>query len=318
MTPSPRSSLACLLIATSFAVAQEPVDSTDALPAAEPPRQETRSNSPTTKIPPSDTALFDLGSVEVVGRRDRGYKSRYSYGATKVGMETRDIPQSLTTVTKELIQDQGARRLADVVNNVAGVNVFSTYDDIVLRGFRSWGGALVNGHKAPSGWYSPTLFNVERLEVVKGPASALFSNVVPGGTVNYVTRKPLETSRKEVTLSTGSFDDYAASIDLTGPVDSEKRTLYRAILGYENSGSFRDNLQNRTLFAAPSLTFRPDASTNLHAELVVSRNTTGLDRGMPSTRDAKSPDLPISTNLMQPGDFLQTDQIGRASCRETV
>ncbi len=257
----------------------------------------------------SSPATVELRKVEVVGRERRSYKSDYSYGATKMPMASKDIPQSISTVTKELIQEQGALRIHDIANNVAGVNVFSTYDDIVLRGFRSWGMGLINGQKVPGGWYPPTLRGIERVEVVKGPASALFSNVVPGGVVNYVTKKPLAAPYREVNVATGSWNAYRAATDFSGPLNEEKSVLYRLNLGYENAESFRSQRFDRTLFVSPSFTVLPDEATLLNAEITWTRHLSVLDRGMPSTENAKFPDMPIGLSVSQPGDFINSDRL---------
>src|SRR5688572_22183426 len=101
-------------------------------------------------------ATQKLQTVEVTGRKENSYKNDRSFSATKIEMAIKDVPQSISTVTKELMQDQQAFRTGDVVKNVSGVNQFSSYDDLTLRGFRS-STQLVNGLKTVTGFWSQPL-----------------------------------------------------------------------------------------------------------------------------------------------------------------
>ena len=165
-----------------------------------------RANETTTISLVFDSAAQTLQTVEVTGRKSSSYKSDYSFSATKVQMALIDIPQTVSTVTKELIQDKQAVRLNDVVQHVAGVSQFSVYDDITVRGFRSTvgGNRLINGLRVANNWTSPNLVNIEKIEVIKGPASAAFANSNPGGTVNLITKKPLDESRQFISFGVGS------------------------------------------------------------------------------------------------------------------
>ncbi|MEM8969371.1 MAG: TonB-dependent receptor [Bacteroidota bacterium] len=255
----------------------------------------------------------ELQTVEVIGRRETDYKSDYSFSATKVESQTIDIPQTISTVTKELIQDQQAYRLKDVVKNVAGVNKFSVYDDITIRGFRTFDGnsRLINGLRSYGNfWTSPLLVNIERVEVIKGPASAMFANTNPGGTINMVTKKPLEEDRKSLSFTTGSWNTYRAQADFTGPINEEKTLLYRLNLGYENAESFRDLIKHETAVVAPSISFLPRDGTRVNFDLVYSNINTLLDRGRPIFQNDNSlTSTPIDINLNKPGDFLKQQNL---------
>lgn len=202
-----------------------------------------------------------LQTVEVTGRKDNSYKNDRSFSATKIEMAVKDVPQAISTVTKELMQDQQAFRMGDIVKNVSGVNQFSGYDDFTLRGFRS-NTQLLNGLRTVTGfWSMPLLVNIERVEVIKGPAAALFGNTDPGGTINSVTKKPLDVNRKTFGFSAGSFQTYRGTIDLTGPLNEEKTVLYRLNLGYENSETFKTNSATENIVISPSISFAPTNKT---------------------------------------------------------
>jgi iron complex outermembrane recepter protein len=260
-----------------------------------------------------EPSITELQSVEIIGRRESSYKSDYSFSATKTQTAIIDIPQTVSTVTKELIQDQQSYRLKDVVKIIAGTNQFSVYDDIVIRGFRnsSSNGRLLNGLRTYNNfWQSPLLVNIERIEVIKGPASAMFSNTNPGGTVNMVTKKPLDEQRIGLNFTTGSWNTYRATADFTGPMTSDKKVLYRVNLGYENAESFRDYTPSKTFVVAPSVSFIPNDNTRLNIDMVYTQNNGVLDRGRP----VRSGELdifatPINLTLTQPGDYLNFNDL---------
>ena len=255
----------------------------------------------------------NLREVEVTGIKERSYKNENSFSYTKTEMPVKDIPQSISSVTKELIQDRQALRLKEIIQHVAGVNEFSVYDEITMRGFRSSGthGRLLNGLRTYNNyWTSPLLVTIERVEFIKGPASAVFANTNPGGTVNMVTKKPLDERRHNLSFTTGSFNSIRAMGDFTGPLKSDKTLLYRLNVGYENAETFRENISNKSFVVATSISFLPTERTRFNADFIYTNVNTALDRGRPTIQNAK--DLfstPISLNVGQPGDFLKQQSV---------
>ncbi len=221
--------------------------------------------------------------IEVLGRKARTYTNDISFVGTKTGTDIRETPQSISVVTKELIDDRQMYRIGEVAKNVSGVNQFSHYNDLTIRGFRSADDVrLINGLRSGAFFFTqPLLVNIERVEVIKGPASALFGNTYPGGTVNMVTKKPLAEDRKSITFTTGSFNTYRGALDFTGPIFENKSLLYRINIGYENAQSFRNLQFNEALTAAPSVTFLPSEQTSVNFDLVFTDINTRLDRGQP-------------------------------------
>jgi iron complex outermembrane recepter protein len=257
--------------------------------------------------------ITQLQSVEIFGRRESSYKSDYSFSATKTQTALIDIPQTVSTVTKELIQDQQSYRLKDVVKTVSGINQFSVYDDITIRGFRnsSSNGRLLNGLRTYNNfWQSPLLVNIERVEVIKGPASAMFSNTNPGGTINMVTKKPLSERRIGLNFTTGSWNTYRATADFTGPMTKDEKVLYRVNLGYENAESFRDYTPSKTFVIAPSISFVPSENTQVNIDMVYTQNNGVLDRGRPVRQgELDIFATPINLTLTQPGDQLNINDV---------
>ena len=222
-----------------------------------------------------------LQEVEILGRKAKTYKNDETFAATKTATKLKDVPQAVSYVTKEIFADQQAYRVNDIVKNVSGVNQYSWYDDFSMRGFRS-GETYINGLRV-IGLFGPQplLANIERVEVLKGPASAMFGNSSPGGTMNRVTKKPLTEDRKSINFTTGSFNTLRSSLDFTGPMNKSKSLLYRLNIAYENSGSFRDLQENKTLLIAPSISFLPTDKTSINFDLVIQKFDGKLDRGQP-------------------------------------
>ncbi|GAB3298101.1 TonB-dependent siderophore receptor [Hymenobacter tenuis] len=261
-------------------------------------------------LSPTTTALQE---VEVLGRKETTYKSEYSLVGTKTATRPLDVPQSISTVTKELMEDRQALRLPEVVKNVTGVTQYSHYDDLTIRGFRNGyesGFRLLNGLRSGFSYgnsftQAPLTVNLERVEILKGPGAALYGDINPGGTVNMVTKKPLDVARQAVSFSTGSYNTMRATADLTGPLTEQKNVLFRFNTGFEKSNTFRRVNDTRSLMVAPTVTFRPTDKTTLNAELVYTHIDGYLDRGLP-IRGGDLYALPRSFTLSQPSDYFRT------------
>jgi iron complex outermembrane receptor protein len=225
----------------------------------------------------------ELQTVEVVGRIDRDYQSNYSFSATKSAIENKELPQSLSTITKELISDRQAFQLADAVKIVSGVAPSSFYNQYNIRGIsQNEEGQIVNGMRTRQYYFlQPITSNIERIEVLKGPASVTFSSVDPGGSINMVTKKPLATERREVSMGVGSFSTMRATIDFTGPLNESKTLLYRINGGVQQGRSYRDLVKNNALLVSPSISYIPNDKTAINAEMIYSNSTGTLDRGQP-------------------------------------
>ena len=248
---------------------------------------------------------FDLQTVEVKGRRAHSYKSDYSFSATKTQDSLIRIPQTISSITKELIQDRMNFVLKDAVTEAAGVSSYSGYDEYTIRGFRAENARLINGLRGYNTTYtSNMLVNIERVEIIKGPTATLYGNGDPGGTINLVTKKPLEQKEKEVSIAGGSWNHVRAGTDITGPINKKKTVLYRFNAGYDNTKSFRDLGYAKSYQLAPSFSFIPNNRISLNADISLSHINTILDRGQPSFEDGSLTSTPINVTASQPGDYL--------------
>jgi iron complex outermembrane receptor protein len=256
-----------------------------------------------------------LQTVEVVGRSAQKYNSDYSFSATKTAILNKDLPQSIGTVTKELITDRQAFQLADAVKIVPGVIPSSFYNQYSIRGIsQNEEGQIINGMRTRQYYFlQPVTTNIERVEVLKGPASATFASVDPGGSINLVTKKPLAVDRKEISLSAGSFSTIRGALDFTGPLNKEKTLLYRLNGGYQEAKSYRDLVRNNSMLISPSFSYIPDSNTAINVEMIISYLNGNLDRGQPifgaqaGVTDLNS--TPIALNLSAGNDFFKSKEL---------
>lgn len=256
-----------------------------------------------------------LQTVEIIGRSSKKYNSDYSFSATKTASLNKDIPQSISTITKELITDKGAFYLADAVKMASGVIPSSFYNQYTIRGIsQNEEGQIINGMRTRQYYFlQPLTNNIERVEVIKGPSSATFSSVDPGGSINLVTKKPLTVDRKEVSLSAGSFSTFRGTLDFTGPLNDSKTLLYRVNGAYQEAKSYRDLVGNKSFLLSPSFSYIPNEKTAINTELILSNMTGNLDRGQPifgAVAGVTSLNSsPISLNLGAPNDFFKSKDV---------
>ena len=264
------------------------------------------------KMDSDSTKVSQLNTVEIIGRKETSYKNTSSFSGTKVNLALKDTPQSIGYVTKELMLDQNATTVNDVVKNISGINQYSFYNDFSIRGNRVTGnkvvggGMLLNGMKAQTSLWRPmSLANIERVEVIKGPASAMFGNASPGGVINRITKKPLATRMRSITTSIGSFNTLKTYADFTGPANKSKTLLYRLNLGYETTDTFRDLQSSKNIIIAPSFSYLPTDKTRLNIDIFY-RNMNGkLDRAQSVFGEGDLYSTPISQSLSAANDYLK-------------
>ncbi|MEH1855143.1 MAG: TonB-dependent siderophore receptor [Nostoc sp.] len=243
--------------------------------AQQPPQTQTtpQVEQPTNPTQPKQPSAPDNQPIELVvtGEQD-GYSVPDATTATKTGTPLRDIPQSIQVVPQQVLRDQQVTRLNDALRNVPGVissfgsDVTSETSQFTIRGFATSDTLLKNGLADPLGARSLELSNIDRVEVLKGPASALFGNGSPGGTVNLITKQPLATPYYAVEATVGSDSYYRGAVDLSGPLNDDKTALYRLNVSYKDAGSFIDFAHGKNLLIAPVLSFAIDDRTKLSLE----------------------------------------------------
>jgi iron complex outermembrane receptor protein len=235
-----------------------------------------------TTVVPDITFQEDASQLnEIVITGERSYQNEVSSLASKSTAPLKDIPQAISYVTKELIQDQKAFRFTDIVKNISGVTQESITGDLTIRGFGTGSNVMINGLRISKEWTPTLISNLERVEVIKGANSALYGYSDPGGTMNSVTKKPLDMSLQALSISAGSFSTMRAEGDFTGPLNESKTLLYRLNIAYQDAGSFRDLQERKDILVAPSVSFLPNHKTRIDLDLIYNSIDGRVDRGQP-------------------------------------
>ena len=230
--------------------------------AAPPPASEAQPG-PTRRLPP--VRVTATGEPEVPKSSSTG---------TKTDTPLIETPQSISVVTREQIETQAAATVGQALRYTPGVVAewrgmsSSKYDHLVVRGSAGYTvDAYWDGLKIPSmgsiGGASPDTYFLERIEVLRGPASVLYGQGAANGLVQLVSKKPSATAARELRLSIGSYGYKQLGLDFTGPVNDDKTVLYRLVgLGFDTDSPV-DHVQERRIGIAPSVTWRPGENTSL-------------------------------------------------------
>jgi len=199
-----------------------------------------------------------------------GYKARKAATATKTDTPLAETPQAVTVVTRDQLVDQGATNLQDALNYAAGVRsdaygLDSRSDGVRIRG--SYPVEYQDGLRRLFDWYTSNTrtdpFTLERIEVLRGPASMLFGQGSTGGVVNMVSKRPQPVRQGELGVQFGSYGRRQLQADLTGPLDAEGQWLYRLVAVGRQADTQVDHVPDDRALFAPSLTWRPSAATSL-------------------------------------------------------
>ncbi len=199
-----------------------------------------------------------------------------------------ELPQSVQILGADLLEDIGATQLDTVLDLASGIarqNTFGgLWDSFAIRGFAGDenvpSGYLVNGFNAGRGFSGRRdASNIESIEVLKGPGSALYGRSEPGGTINIVTKKPQFDPQGSVELSAGSFSTYRVAGDYTGPLAGDV-VAFRINGAYEDADSFRDYFTSKKYTLTPSILVKFSSSTALSYELELVKQEAPFDRGI--------------------------------------
>lgn len=183
----------------------------------------------------------------------------------KSGINPMDLPQSTGIVSSQVISDQQASRLSDVMKNVSGVAMGSsrgsTSENFFARGYSlGSNNYFKNGSRYNSGSI-PEVSTLEQVEVFKGSAAMLYGNVSGGAIVNLVTKRPKFEYGGEVSLRGGSFNSYKPIGDVYGPIS--KNLAFRTIGTFENNESYRNNVKSDKYYINPSLLYKAGKKTDI-------------------------------------------------------
>lgn len=229
-----------------------------------------------------DKTNNDIEVITVKGRAAQFYFIDEATMATKTPTSYMDLPQSVQVLSQELINDQAARQTTDLYRSISGVTQFS-YSDVTARGFRQ-DQAIYDGVQGDpfSKFGIPQLFNIERVEVLKGPSGMLYGAGQPGGLLNYVTKKPKFDTKTEVALFGGNDNLRGGFFDATGAVNSDETLAYRVGAYKQNKDSFRNNADADNFILSTGLTWLVTESFDLTFQYDhLKQKLSGRLRGVP-------------------------------------
>lgn len=211
-----------------------------------------------------------------------GYRTAAVSTATKTLTLLRDVPQSITVIPQELMKDQMMMSIGDVVRYVPGITATqgeNNRDQLVIRGNSTSADFFVDGVRDDVQYYRD-LYNLERVEALKGPNAMMFGRGGGGGVVNRVTKDAGFTPVREFTLQGGSFGNKRFTADLNQPLSDKVALRLNAM--YENSDSFRKYVNLERHGINPTLTVAPGERTKITLDYENLRDDRVADRGITS------------------------------------
>jgi catecholate siderophore receptor len=231
---------------------------------------------------PLRIVLEPVGITEAVSvQAPVGDERRIATG-TRTETPLRDVPQAISVVSRDLIADQTMRTMADVVNYVPGVGMAQGEghrDAPIFRGNTSTSDFYVDGLRDDT-QYVRDLYNVERVEVLKGPNGMIFGRGGVGGVINRVTRQANGTSPRELSVQGGSYDQRRLTTDLGHAFTAGASARVTGM--YENSGSYRADATIERFGINPSFEATLGPNTRLRANYEFFHDERTVDRGLPS------------------------------------
>lgn len=258
-----------------------------------------------------ETQTIDLAPITVESESDEtllqeGYVAKSGRQATKLDTDIARIPQSISVVTQDQLEDQQPRTLLESLGYTSGATVsnfaFDTrYDAFYLRGFAAFNNGLfrdglrqLNG---PSAWYRNDPYTLEGVSVLKGPASSLYGVSGPGGVVNMVSKRPKAEPFRELRVTGGTENHKELAFDLTGVADEEGRLLYRFTGLWRDADTPLPGYKDDKTLIAPSFTYELTDRTRITFLGEYSESTVGgtasyynPSYGVASTTYAGDPD----------------------------
>lgn len=255
----------------------------------------------------------DAIQVVVTGEADEGYNPSSASTATRTDTPLRDIPQSIQVIPQQILEDQQVTRLDDALRNAPGVvrgdvsPRVSGFEATLIRGFAAT--YLINGleeNTSNTPIFEPA--TLERLEVLRGPASVLYGQGSTGGIVNLVTKQPLSEPYYSLAAAVGSFDFYRGSLDLSGPLNNSGTVLYRFNTAAQTTESFIDFFDSQRYVLAPVLSWQINDNTSVTFEAEYAQITEPFEQGVPAVGTVlpnPNGDIPRNRYISEPSDTGQ-------------
>ena len=227
------------------------------------------------------------------------YRAPVISSATRTPTPLRDVPQAVTVVTGALMKDQLMTSMADVMRYVPGVTVHqgeNNRDQVIIRGNSSSADFFVNGVRDDVQYYRD-LYNLDRVEAVKGPNALSFGRGGAGGVINRVTKDAEWQPLRDVFVQGGQFGNRRLTADVGQPLTNRVAVRLNGMV--ENSDSFRDRVDTERVGINPTVTIQATDRTRITAGYEYLRDRRVADRGITSV-DGRPANLPIETYFGDP------------------
>ncbi|MET3134126.1 iron complex outermembrane receptor protein [Oxalobacteraceae bacterium GrIS 1.11] len=231
------------------------------------------------------------------------------------------LPQSISVLERARLEAQQAQSIPQALRYTAGMQVENSgldprFDQYLIRGFDSGsGGVFRDGLNLPTrGFAGFTLepYGLERLEVLRGPSSALYGQTEAGGMVNALSKRPPEERLGELAITYGNFNRKQVAADLGGPLDAKGQWRYRLTMLAREAGGQVDHTSDNRRYLAPALSWQPDADTSLTLLAYLQSDNVPPNFYLPAvgTRQAGPYGrIPVSRFVGEPGvDHFKSDQ----------
>lgn len=246
--------------------------------------------SPALAAGSESTQTLDTVTVEGDAPVRGTYKTETST-IGKIKQKLRDIPQSVSVVNQQLMQDQGAATMKEALRNVPGITFAAgeggrTGDQVVIRGFSAATDTYRDGMR-DIGQYNRDAFNDERVEVLKGASSMLFGRGSTGGVVNQVSKSPLLNDKLEADFTLGTHDYQRVTADINQMTG--ENSAVRLNLMDTHDGSDRGAAKNTRWGVAPSVAFGLGEPTTLTLSYFHQEEDNVPDYGVPYNANTHQP-----------------------------
>ncbi len=229
-------------------------------------------------------------TLTVVGKRSQHEEVAT---ATRTATPAKLVPQSIESVKASELTAFGQPTLSEALIGIPGVNASgdTRFDGVTIRGFSASNDFYLDGLRDDM-QYTRDLGNIERVEVLKGPAAVLYGRGSTGGIVNRVSKVPQKGQASSVSAQVGSFDSRRFAADLNG--EAGERVQVRLNLAQEDKESFRDDVTSKRTLLAPSVNWEITDTLNWLVQYERNEHDRTPDRGIPGV-DGRPADVPIES-----------------------
>ncbi|MGZ7455803.1 TonB-dependent siderophore receptor [Pseudomonas sp. Ma2-10] len=229
-----------------------------------------------------ETAIIGVKNTESAWGPVQGYLATRTAAGTKTDTALVEAPRSISIATREQMDDRNVHSLDDAVRYMPGITASSYGSDtradwLRVRGFEPT--QFLDGLPLPKGVYAnpkQETWNLDRLALLRGPASSVYGQTPPGGLLDMVSRRPSAESSSEIQVQYGSDNHRQINFASTGKIDDEGQFLYGLSGVVRDSGTQIDHVDNKRYNIAPSLTWNIDEDTKFTLLTQFTRDDTGI------------------------------------------